>query len=594
MSAQDLLIAHGEKIAVLLVTAVCGYGLYGTFTNPEIRPTDISMQKITDMVDTVERERGSQAPPVLKAPSNYLDEMLARWAVKLPSSRYMAWLGAAPDVGPLDVRSSQYYIYEIHPPKLSVIDKIGSLELTITMPSSQRTTDVRISDAPSKSWSLEGRADNKAQWLGVQVEYRVGTGDWQPMGGKDVRNGVLTLKEGTTSHVVTMPTVEPWQRHHFRAYLIAKATGLPLDQAKSNDQQQTVLVNQGTYPDDQLDWKRLEFDLANVIDGKKELLSRFLKGTTEGPLADQLRAGERLYRSGESDLANVTAQDDIRFVFHKVNVNIQDPALSGATVLLSKYLRDPRAVDKVTGKWMDKPFTYKLAPGEGLGKQENIPHPFGGAGLFPVELSTPYVLTEVKPKVKRILFYELATKSRPMGGKSRDLDLKPKDIETEVAILTNTKTGRTWELPACEKIQKPNKPLSVFYPDFNGLVYDEALEFQKNPAGFKQNPLLPKPPIAHEPGQGPLEDLRKRFNDPLMQTDTVYYELPDGRIVYWEKVNNLMKVFVKPGSEAAADKAAAEKEAADKAAAEAAAKAAEEAKAAEAKDGKDPKPAAPK
>ena len=46
MSAQDLLIAHGEKALVLLVTAVCGYGLYGTFTNPDIRPTDISMEKI--------------------------------------------------------------------------------------------------------------------------------------------------------------------------------------------------------------------------------------------------------------------------------------------------------------------------------------------------------------------------------------------------------------------------------------------------------------------------------------------------------------------------------------------------------------------
>ena len=46
MSAQDILIAHGEKALVLLVTAACGYALYGTFTNPEIRPTNISMEKI--------------------------------------------------------------------------------------------------------------------------------------------------------------------------------------------------------------------------------------------------------------------------------------------------------------------------------------------------------------------------------------------------------------------------------------------------------------------------------------------------------------------------------------------------------------------
>src|SRR5688572_30224383 len=146
MSAQDILIAHVEKALVLLVTAACGYGLYGTFTNPDIRPTDISMEKINDMVGTVERERGSQPPPVLKAPSNYLDDMLARWAVQLPSSKYYASLSAATDVGPPDIRSSQYYIYEIHPPKLAVVDNIGNLDLTITLPASQRTTDVRISD----------------------------------------------------------------------------------------------------------------------------------------------------------------------------------------------------------------------------------------------------------------------------------------------------------------------------------------------------------------------------------------------------------------------------------------------------------------
>lgn len=591
MSAQDLLIAHGEKALVLLVAAACGYGLYGTFTNPDIRPSDISMEKINSMVGDVERERGSQAPPVLTAPSNYLDDMLARWAVQLPSAKYYASLGAASDVGPPDVRSSQYYIYEIHPPTLSVIDKIGSLDLTITMPASKRTNDVRISDAASKSWSLEGRADNKAQWLGAQVEFRVGAGEWQPLTGKDVRNGLLAFKEGATSQTITMATVEPWQRHYFRAHLIVKATGLPLDQAKSNDQQQTILVSQGTYPDESLDWAKLNFAIGDVANGDKAVLGQFIKGAKEGPFADQLRAGELLYRSGESDQASVTATDDIRFVFHKVNLNIADPMQNGATLLLSKYLRDPRATDKTTGKWMDKPFTYKLAPGEGLGKDEKITDPWTGKGLFPVNLTTSYVLTGVKEKVKRVLFYEIATKSRPMGGKSRDLDVKPKEIETEVAILTNTKTGSESHLPRCEKIIKPNRPLSVFFPDFPNQIYDEAAEFQKNPAGFKQNQLLPKAPLMHEPDTGPLEDLRKRRNDPLLRTDTPYYELPDGRIVYWEDVNNQLKVFFKPGSEAAVDKEAAEKEAAEKEAAEKEAAEAAAKAAADSKDAKDPKPA---
>lgn len=591
MSAQDILIAHGEKALVLVVAAACGYYLYGTFTDPEIRPTDISMEKINDMVGTVERERGSQAPPVLKAPSNYHDDLLARWAVKLPSAQYYASLSAASDVGPADVRSSQYYIYEIHPPSLSVTDNIGNLDVIVTFPASKRTSDVRVSDAPSKSWSLEGRADNKAEWLGVQVEYRVGTGEWQPFAGKGVRNGLVPFKEGATSVTLNMPTVEPWQRHYFRAKLVAKATGLQLDQAKSNDQQQTVLVSQGTYPDGEIDWVKLTQQIGDVITGEKAVLSRFMPGATQGPFADQLKAGERLYVSTESDEANVLATDSIRFVFDKVNQDFQNPANSGATILLSKYLRDPRVPDKNSGKWMDPPQMFKLAPGEGLGSKVNIPDPFGDGKLkIEVDLNTAYVLTEVKTGVKRIAYYEIQPQSRPMGGRSKDLKLVDKPIDTEVAILTNTKTGKVLELPRCERITKPNKPLSIFYPDFPTNSYNESEEFKKAPARFKQNDLIPKAPVAHEPGTGPLEALRKRDNDPLKRTDTVYYELADGRIVYWEDVNNRVVVIVRAGSEAAAEKEAAEKEAAEKAAAEAAAKAAEEAKAAEGAAEKKPAP----
>lgn len=590
MSAQDLLIAHGEKALVLLVTAACGYGLYGTFVNPEIRPADISMQKINEMVGVVEKERGSQPPPVMKAPSNYLDDMVARWTVQLSSAKYFAWLSATTDVGPIDSRSSQLYVYEIHPPKVTVTDAIGNLDLTVELPSARRTSDVRISDAANKTWVLESRADNKAQWLGLQVEYRVGTADWQPLSGKDIKNGLLALKEGTTSYTMSVPTLEPWQRHHFRARLIAKATGLPLDVAKSKDQQQTVLVVQGTYPDEAIDWPKLEAGINNVVDGNKELLERFQKGGKEGPFADQLRSGELLYRSSDSDEATVLATDSIRFAFDKVSQNFQDPMQNGATILLTKYLRDPRAADKKTGKWMDKPFSYKLLPGEALGNaNESIQDPFSTAKQnIPVDLSTSYVLASVKEKVKRVVYYEIFAKSRPMGGRAKDLEVNAKEIETEVAILTNTKTGTELSLPRCERVTKPNKPLSIFYPDFAGQSYDEAGEFKKNPAGFKQNQLVPKPPIKHEPGTGPLEDLRKRRNDPLLRTDTPYYELPDGRIVYWEDVNHKVVVFVKPGSEAAADAEAAAKEAAEKEAAEKAKAAAEAAAAAE-KD-KDAKP----
>jgi len=284
MSAQDILIAHGEKALVLVVTATCGYFLYGAFTNPEIRPTDISMERINEMVGKVEKERGNQAPPVMKAPSNYLDDMTARLGVQLPSSKYYAWMSAVTDVGPLDQRNSQYYIYELHAPTVKVTDTIGNLEVTVDLPTAQRSNEVRVSDASSKTWSLEGRAENKAQWLGVQIEFQVGAGEWQPVNSKEVKNGLLLIKEGTSTFTFTVPTVEPWQRHNFHARLIGKATGLPLDQEKGKDQQQTTLVVQGTYPDEMIDWAKLTKDIGDVTgpEANKATIERFQKGNQRG------------------------------------------------------------------------------------------------------------------------------------------------------------------------------------------------------------------------------------------------------------------------------------------------------------------------
>ena len=73
-----------------------------------------------------------------------------------------------------------------------------------------------------------------------------------------------------------MPTIEPWQRHYFRARLISKATGMALDQMKSNDQQQTILVCQGTYPEETIDWAKLNADISDVVTGNKDNREAFV------------------------------------------------------------------------------------------------------------------------------------------------------------------------------------------------------------------------------------------------------------------------------------------------------------------------------
>jgi hypothetical protein len=584
MNAQDLLIAHGEKILVLIVVAASGYGLYGTFTNPEIRPQDISMDRINEMVAKVEKVRAEIAPPVMKAPPNYLDEMTARWAVELPTHKHMAWLSAVTDVGPADFRGAHYYVYELRSPKISASDAIGTINVSLELPTSSRTTgDPRISDAPNKIWNLEGRADNTAQWAGLVIEQKIGNGEWKPVVTNEIKNGLFFLKGDPAPINFSIKTTEPWQRYSFRARLAARVTGLAPDKATSKDVEHSVLVYQGTYPEEPINWEQFS---RQVVSGDKAFLDKFAVGTTQGALSSLLKPAEMTYFSADSDEASLIGSSSIRFVFEKVNLDFQDPANNGASFLLTKYLRDPK--DQAKGMWLLKPVQFKTKLNDGIGQPDiKIVDPFrppeaNKPGLSRLEdLSTAFVLTEVKTKVKRVLYYEIQPKSRPNGGRAKDLEIIPKEIETEMVVLTNTQTGSTLTLPACERIVKPNKPLSYFYPDFSGAQINEVDDFKKDPAGFKQRELIPQAPIAHEPGTGPLEDLRKRRNDDLLSTDTKYYELGDGRIIYFEHVNNRVVVIIKPGSEAAADAAAAakkEEEMAAAAAAEAAKRKAEEEK----------------
>jgi len=155
MSAQDFAIAHGEKIVIVVAAALCGLTISGTFSNQDIRPKDISMEKINEMVSRVEQARETSPTPVLKTPPSYLEDMKARWGATLPSSSYYSWFGSTVDVGPDDRQTLRLYIYELLPPKITARDAVGTIELTVTLPASSRNGDVRISDAPKKEWTLE-------------------------------------------------------------------------------------------------------------------------------------------------------------------------------------------------------------------------------------------------------------------------------------------------------------------------------------------------------------------------------------------------------------------------------------------------------
>jgi hypothetical protein len=561
MNAKDFGIRHGEKIAVAIAVASCGWFIYGVVTDQEIRPKNITMERINEMVIRIEDRRANAKNPELKRPPPYFDEMTARWALELPSNPYMIWLSTAIDVGPPDNDDLRLFIYNLHPPSVHAEDRIGNVELTISPPgaAAAKSGDLRVSSEPKASWHTDRKdhkVENSAEQLGALLEVKVGGGEWAPVKAKGVgAKGLVSFKDGAVK--IVFETTEPWVHHAFRARTLIKATGFPLDHpvgANNEIPDQTVLVFAGDYPDEQIDWKALAAKLGQK-DPDKDLAAKFLSGKSSLPGAPALKPGELLYISDNSDEMAITPTSDIRFVFIKSVEDPANPGQVGAQLEVNKLVRETKT-DPKTGtetkaeKWLATPVEYKLLKkGDPLKFERAVVNPLNEHGKKEdFKFDTDFTLDQVLKDVKRIEYYEIKPKSRATGGRDKDLEVKEKAIQTE-AVELDSPTGQKLTLVKLSKITKPPHPAAIVYPNFPALLYDEVVEFRKDPAAFLQSALIPTPPIEHDPGTGPLEEFRKKTGNNLLATDTKYYELADGRLVYWENVNKTLEVFKIPGSE---------------------------------------------
>ncbi len=559
MNAKDFGIRHGEKIAVGIAVASCGWFIYGVAFDQEIRPKNITMERINEMVTYIEDRRANAKSPELKRPPPYADEMTARWALDLPSNPYMVWLSTVIDVGPPDNDDLRLFVYNLHAPSVKAEDRIGKIELSVAPPAPGKSGDPRVSSEAKANWHTDRKdhkVENTAEQLGVLLEVKVGSNEWEPVKAKGVgAGGLLSFKDGPAR--VDFETAEPWVRHSFRARTLIKATGFPLDHpvgANNEIPDQTVLVYAGDYPEETIDWKALAAKLGQK-DPDKDLAAKFLAGKTSLPGLPALKPGELLYIGDNSDEMVITPTSDIRFVFIKAVEDSTAPDQLGAQLEVNKLVRETRT-DPKTGtetkaeKWLATPVEYKLLKkGDALDFDRDVINPLDDAHKKThIKFETKFTLDLVQKDVKRIEYYEVKTKPRAAGGKDKDLEIKEKDIQTQ-AVELNSPTGQKVTLVKLTKITKPPHPAAIVYPNFPSAVYDEVAEFRKDPAAFLQSALIPPPPIEHDPGTGPLEEWRKKTGNNLLATDTKYYELADGRLVYWENVNKTLEVFKIPGSE---------------------------------------------
>ncbi len=562
MSARDLLIAHGEKLALVLIASFAGWQVWSVYTNLELRPgtegNELSKQKIQDDIDYVKKRRADLSVPKLEPPPPFLEQLQARMGVKIDAADLPAFLTVHPDLPPVTERTVFPYLYQVLPVEVAAADRLGSVELSFTLPESKDLdTSKRFSDAAVAKWTRHDRGPivNKAQHEAIQIEVSAGDKPWRPVQAAGVsKDGIIPLaqlkKDKNGKLKLKLDDVETWSEHKFRTKLIVRATGMPLppsEEVLKGGVPASILVYPGRYPDDDKPEKKDLNTWHQWLRDKPAFVQRFLTGSTD-PLVPgtTLAKGERYFVSEPvvSEPVMVTAK--LRFVLKIARRDVEGGNDHKATFLMTALIEKPEAKDGEGALWLGKPVEYKnLKIGDTLGKTENPISPHDNRPIR-VDLTTPFVVTSIE-QVDRIQYWEVKVKSRPGGGK--ELSYQPSPKRSFVVTLTNPKTGQVVQLPQLLKIPPPaGRPFAI-YPKSMGDGCDEEAAFLKDPPGFRSFGVRPIEPIRWEKDQGPLPKLAESIakKNPAVATrfttDTTYLTLGDDRIIYYSPVLKEVQVY---------------------------------------------------
>ena len=548
MTAKTQLLAHGEKALVLVTAGLCCVGVWTTMTDDSVRPTGITSNALREKSEAIEKVMKEAAAPQLLPVPVYLTNMQRRFSAEFATGNHMAWLSAMPDRGPGE--GTILYIYELPAPTITARDVAGVVELTVNPARSMRPQGRRVADSPEAQWISPTGGQNSAHLIGFAIETRIQGQEWKPLKAKDVAGGIILLGANGAG-MVKLEGLEPWATHEFRAASICRASGFPLSASPGSTG--TVLVVPGRIIEGQ-DIENLQWEpwLQGLQRGEASVLKRFrAPAKLEIPAELKTNPLEETYIGDYSDqFANVQVTSDVRFALDQVNE--QDGQLV-AKVLVTRQFKNPKA----PAVWLKEPVSFKVAVGETIGKPVDVPNPrVGATGKINVDLTTPFELKDVKRGVKRIYYYEIRETARTEGDKKgKDLTVVAKEGQTDVAILRNTKTGLSTELVKLSTIRRPAKTGAVFDPWFETDVQEEEM-FKKDPATFRMATLEPAAPKSWGPEEGPLGKLRgeqDEVDQMSFSTDTNYFELADGRLVWWEKLNKRIHVYPEQASPAKVD-----------------------------------------
>lgn len=521
MSPKDLAILHGEKAVVGIIGVICLWTMYGAINNPDIRASDatgMTAEQIKEEIAYIEEYRPKAQAPKLKDVPRYANRLASDLANAVTADTAMAWTTAHPDLGPTVGLSNFFYLYEAVPPQFKAEDQVGAVSLSLGLPPAIRTLD-RIGDGDDIAWkrAVGATVENHATIIGARIQRQDGD-TWVAVG--DI---IPFEKFGEPIHLAD---VKDFATYTFRSQFLIAASGYRFGQGEGG----SVLVHAGrALPEDadEDDASAYIARLNKAVAGIDEpaLVERLVRPEATVPAGVVLEANETLHVGPWSEPASVTVSSPIRFQLTRLS---PDPDNVEATFLLTKLMRDGER-----SAWLEMQ-TFKVKPGEKLGAEVNAPNPLTPSTFsVPIDLRTPFELVRVERDVERTIYHQLRPVSRKDGKPGRELDLRTRTTRTDVAVLKNTRTGEEVEYV---KLGRITVPLGDTILDPALESGDEAQWFRENPTTFKQQPLKIAPPIKHEPGTGPLEELHQA-GDPLAITEVPYYELSTGELIYWETIN---------------------------------------------------------
>jgi len=554
MDAKYLLLAHGEKAAVLVVGLVSAWIVTSSFTDSSIRPNGVTQQSVSDHIADINRVMNSSDVPTMVPAPPYRQQMVNRFSQDITPSPRISWMMNHSDIGggPSGI---YFYVYEIFQPSVTATDDIGNLEIVVSPPPVETGDERLSSDQPTKEWPRQtehGTVVNRGGVAGVQIQIKVGQGEWANLVARGVGDGgFIPLADlGRSGKKIKMPALVTWQEHSFRVRSVVHATGFT---GESADSDETVLVHQGTI-DEPKDWA----DYAHAFESDPTtFLGGFETGVKDTIPGMTLPDNELVYYSPWSDPFGVMATASVRFAFEKPIENFgaaapgaaggAPPAPTAGRFAFSKQFATPSG-----NAWLAHTVEFKANVGDKLGGMMNVATPTSGGIETPQAFDTSFQVTGFLPGQVRVLYYTIRLVT-DQTTHLKSLEIAKKSVTTTVAVLTNTHNQEEVKLPQLMKILRPNGVKTIYWPLISGDSYDEPNEFKNNPAGFQQRELIPPMPKTHPANTpGPLADLHNRTDAEVAQisqlaiTNTDYVIMPDGRLVWYFDVGNTHTVMQWP------------------------------------------------